>query len=160
MTVNGKALRMDLPPQNGYLAITRTWKAGDTVELTLAMGVQTVWAHPAVRQMQGRLAIQRGPLVYCLEGADNSVENLDRIALDPAAVANFSAVYKPDLLGGVTVLLGEATVVSDEGWDEQLLYRYGEPSTTATVAVTAIPYPVWDNRAAGEMRVWFRRQTV
>ena len=160
VTVNGKALRMDLPPQNGYLAITRTWKAGDTVELTLAMGVQTVWAHPAVRQMQGRLAIQRGPLVYCLEGADNSVENLDRIALDPAAVANFSAVYKPELLGGVTVLQGEATVVSDEGWDEQLLYRYDEPSTTATVAVTAIPYPVWDNRAAGEMRVWFRRQTV
>ena len=158
ITVNGAPLRMDLPPQNGYLAITRTWAPGDKVELTLAMPVQAVWAHPAVRQMQGRIALQRGPLVYCLEGVDNAVNNLDRIALDPAQVGQFTAVHHPDLLGGVTVLQGVGQVIDDTDWDSHTLYRYSEPTAAKTVAVTAIPYPVWDNRAAGEMRVWFRSQ--
>jgi len=160
VTVNGKPLRMDLPPQNGYLAITRTWATGDQVELTLVMAPQAVWAHPAVRQMQGRVAIQRGPLVYCLEGVDNGIENLDRIALDPTQIAAFTPVYKPDLLGGVTILQGEGSLISEAGWDEQLLYRYDEPPTSERVGITAIPYPVWDNRAAGEMRVWFRSQAA
>ncbi len=159
VTVNGAPLRMDLPPQDGYLAITRAWAPGDTVELTLAMPVQTVRAHPAVRQMQGRFALQRGPLVYCAEGVDNGhMENLDRILLDPASVDHFKVVHKPDLLGGVTVIEGPAQLVSNEGWNDKVLYRYDEPSKTEVTTVTAVPYSVWDNRDDGEMRVWFRAQ--
>jgi DUF1680 family protein len=158
ITVNGAPLRMDLPPQNGYLAITRTWALGDKVELNLAMPVQAVWAHPAVRQMQGRIALQRGPLVYCLEGVDNAVNNLDRIALDPTQLDQFTVEHHPDLLGGVTVLRGIGQVIDDADWNGHILYRYSEPTAAKTIAVTAIPYPVWDNRQAGEMRVWFRSQ--
>lgn len=158
ITVNGAPLPMDLPPQQGYLAITRTWRPGDMVELNLAMPVQAVWAHPAVRQMQGRVALQRGPLVYCLEGVDNKVDNLDRIALDPTQVAGFALEHRSDLLGGVTVLQGTGQLIDDAGWHEQVLYRYNQSATTQSVNVTAVPYCVWDNREAGEMRVWFREQ--
>ncbi|MEZ4617316.1 MAG: glycoside hydrolase family 127 protein, partial [Caldilineaceae bacterium] len=156
VTVNGAPLRMELPPQDGYLAITRAWAPGDTVELNLAMPVQTVWAHPAVHQMQGRFALQRGPIVYCAEGVDNGIVNLDRILLDPTAVDEFTVVHKPDLLGGVTVIQAPGQLVSDDGWNDKLLYRYDQPSQTDVAAVTAVPYAVWDNRDAGEMRVWFR----
>ncbi|MEZ4682952.1 MAG: glycoside hydrolase family 127 protein [Caldilineaceae bacterium] len=156
VTVNGAPLRMELPPQDGYLAITRAWAPGDTVELNLAMPVQTVWAHPAVHQMQGRFALQRGPIVYCAEGVDNGIVNLDRILLDPTAVDEFTVVHKPDLLGGVTVIQAPGQLVSDDGWNDKLLYRYDQPSQTDVAAVTAVPYAVWDNREAGEMRVWFR----
>jgi DUF1680 family protein len=107
--------------------------------------------------MQGRLAIQRGPVVYCLEGVDHpAIQNLDRISFSPEQVAGLTVEYRPDLLGGVTVLRGQGTLVSDKDWNATTLYRRDRPSTTEPVEVTAIPYSVWDNRAAGEMRVWFR----
>ena len=68
--------------QNGYVVVTRTWQPGDSVEVNLAMPVQAVFANPNVRQLQGRLALQRGPVVYCMEGVDNGNIGLDRIALD------------------------------------------------------------------------------
>jgi len=156
ISVNGAQVEAGAPV-NGYVTVQRTWQPGDIVELSLAMAVQTVWAHPAVRQMQGRLAIQRGPIVYCLEGMDHpGVENLDRIALNPAQVRDFSIEYQPDHLGGVTVLRGTASLIVDDDWDSATLYRRDQPSASASVAVTAIPYCTWDNRDAGEMRVWFR----
>lgn len=154
--VNGAPLKFDMPPINGYVMITRTWRPGDKVELNLAMPVQTVWAHPAVRQMQGRIALQRGPIVYCMEGVDNGNIGLDRITLAPNKVDQFTVEYQPDLLGGVAVLRGTGTVIKETGWSSNTLYRRNQPSETETVSVTAIPYCTWDNRAAGEMRVWFR----
>ena len=107
--------------------------------------------------MQGRLAVQRGPIVYCLEGTDHAgLENLDRIAFSPEQVHAFQPNYRPDLLGGVTVLTGTGSLIADDDWDSATLYRQDRPSSAASVAVTAIPYCVWDNRAVGEMRVWFR----
>ncbi len=154
--VNGAPLKFDMPPMNGYVMITRTWRPGDKVELNLAMPVQTVWAHPAVRQMQGRIALQRGPIVYCMEGVDNGNIGLDRITLDPNQVDQFTVDYQPDLLGGVAVLHGAGQVIKETGWSSDTLYRRNQPSATEPVNVTAIPYCTWDNRAAGEMRVWFR----
>jgi len=154
--VNGEPLKFDMPPMNGYVMITRTWRPGDKVELNLAMPVQTVWAHPAVRQMQGRIALQRGPIVYCMEGVDNGNIGLDRITLDPNQVDQFTVDYQPDLLGGVAVLHGTGKVIKETGWSSDTLYRRNKPSETEPVNVTAIPYCTWDNRAAGEMRVWFR----
>ncbi|MCL4860630.1 MAG: glycoside hydrolase family 127 protein [Caldilineaceae bacterium] len=153
--VNGAPLAEEPALTKGYLAIHHTWEPGDQVELTLAMPVQSVWAHPAVRQMQGRLALQRGPIVYCMEGIDHGGVGLDRISLDPAAVERFTVEHRPDLLGGVTVLHGAGALIQEAGW-EDALYRRNRPPTTQPVDVTAIPYCVWDNRAPGEMRVWFR----
>jgi DUF1680 family protein len=110
-----------------------------------------------VRQLQGRLAIQRGPVVYCLEGVDHpEIENLDRISFTPQQVAEMSVEHMPDLLGGVTRLHGQANLVPADDWNASTLYRYNQPTQAQHVDVTAVPYCVWDNRDAGEMRVWYR----
>ena len=153
--VNGAAAETT-PSSNGYVSIARTWESGDVVDLDLAMPVQAVYANPNVRQMQGRLALQRGPIVYCLEGVDNGGIGLDRIMLDPAQVTDFTVEYQPGLLGGVAVLHGPAQAITEEGWNDHTLYRRNLPSTTAAMDVVAVPYATWDNRASGEMRVWFR----
>ncbi|NJM41231.1 MAG: glycoside hydrolase family 127 protein [Anaerolineae bacterium] len=151
--VNGSVIKAT--PKNGYLAINRAWKNGDVVEFTMAMPVQAVYAHPSVRQLQGRVALQRGPLVYCLEGADHDGAELERIAIDPRTLGQFAIEYRPDLLGGVTVLRGPGQIYTDGGW-EGLLYRNNKPSASKRTKITAIPYYAWDNREAGEMRVWLR----
>jgi DUF1680 family protein len=153
--VNGQPLDPAPALLNGYLALDRLWQAGDRIALSLAMPVQSVWAHPAVRQMQGRLALQRGPIVYCCEGVDHEDVGLDRISLDPAALPAFTVEHHPELLGGVSVLHGPATLIDDNSW-EGVLYRRNRPSATRPIQVRAVPYCVWDNRAPGEMRVWFR----
>jgi len=156
LRVNGAAAEARV--EHGYAAIERTWQPGDVVALDLAMPVQPVFAHPYVRQMQGRTALQRGPIVYCLEEVDNPVTPLDRISIEPARVSDFVVEHRPDLLGGVTVLRGPAQVISEEGWDSHTLYRRNHPSRTVDAEIVAIPYATWDNRAAGEMRVWLRAE--
>ncbi|MEJ5246568.1 MAG: beta-L-arabinofuranosidase domain-containing protein [Caldilinea sp.] len=154
LRVNGEAAEARV--ERGYAAIDRVWQPGDVVAFDLAMPVQTVFAHPYVRQMQGRTALQRGPIVYCLEEVDNPVTPLDRISIDPAQASNFAVEHRPDLLGGVTVLRGPAQIITEEGWDAHTLYRRNRPSSTTGAEIVAIPYATWDNRAAGEMRVWLR----
>ncbi len=153
--VNGEPVG-GLEVQTGYIAITRTWQPGDSVELHLEMPVQPVFANPNVRQLQGRVALQRGPVVYCLEGVDNGGLGLERIALDPASLGQFKVEHRPDLLGGVTVLHGNGRLIEEEGWNSERLYRFNQPSSVGVTEVTAVPYATWDNREAGEMRVWFR----
>lgn len=138
LKVNGQALR-DLTMARGYARIDRTWKRGDTVELDLPMPVQRVKAHPKVQANLGRVALQRGPIVYCLEGIDNdgAARNL---ALPPAA--RLSAEFRADLLGGVTVVTGEA------------LLRLAKADQPQPSRFTAVPYHAWDNRAPGTMVVW------
>jgi hypothetical protein len=134
----------------GYAAITREWRRGDAVVLELAMPVKRVYAHPAARQLAGRVALQRGPIVYCLETVDNVTNTLDQIAVPRGAALR--AVFKPKLLGGVVVIEGRGQrVVEDRG----PLYR-GSPPALKPVRFTAVPYCVWDNRRPGSMRVWLR----
>lgn len=151
--VNGEPA--SVTPAQGYIAITREWQAGDSVTFKMDMPVQAIYAHPSVRQMQGRVALQRGPLVYCLEGVDHAGAELERISIDPATLDQFEVVHQPDTLNGVTVLKGKGEVFTDAGW-EGVLYRYNQPSSRRPAQVTAIPYYAWDNRDAGEMRVWLR----
>jgi DUF1680 family protein len=137
--------------EKGYLHIERTWQNGDTIELTLSMPVERVRAHPAVKADVGRVAIQRGPVVYCLEGADHPVP-LDQICLPSDAV--FTPEFHPNLLDGVTILRTTARVIPAETWQSSLYWSdvpAGEP-----VSLTAIPYYAWDNRDPGEMVVWIR----
>jgi DUF1680 family protein len=158
--VNGEdivATRDRASLHQGYLAITREWKAGDRVQLSLDMPLTTVWAHPAVRQMAGRFALQRGPLVYCLEGLDHNGVGLERVSLDAGQAPGFGIEHHPELLGGVTVLRGRGSLVDDAGWDGQL-YRRNAPPVTRPIDILAVPYYAWDNRSPGEMRVWFRAE--
>jgi uncharacterized protein len=139
------------PLDKGYLHIEREWQNGDTLELTLAMSVERVHAHPAVREDVGRVAIQRGPVVYCLERTDHPVP-LDQICLPADAV--FTPEHHPNLLDGVTILRTTARAVPSETW-HSALYRSDLPAGQP-VQLTAIPYYAWDNRAPGEMLVWIR----
>jgi hypothetical protein len=139
--------------QDGYVHITREWQHGDVVQFNMAMPAVAVRANPLVRQTLGRVAVHRGPIVYCLEGVDNGQIELDRIVINDRQVKALKPMHEASLLGGVTVLRGEANVV-DAAWGDAL-YGARAPAYGST-QITAVPYCVWDNRDAGGMRVWLR----
>ncbi len=151
LSINGEPLETDMLCQQGYLSLSRLWQPGDVVTLDMAMPVERIYAHPAVRDDVGRVALQRGPLVYCLEQVDNG-PNLPALALPRQA--SLTAHDEPSLLGGVVVIDGEGTRLSTEGWPGQL-YRPAPPQIEH-VPIRAIPYYAWGNRAPGEMLVWIR----
>jgi hypothetical protein len=144
--VNGQAVKASA--DRGYLVLSRDWKAGDKVELDLPMPVRRVQANPKVKDDAGRLAIARGPLVYCLEAVDQSVP-ISSLALPPSA--KLGTEKRPDLLGGVTVIKGEALTSDSSAWAGGL---YQTAQAPAAVPVVAIPYYAWDNRKPGAMEVW------
>jgi DUF1680 family protein len=151
LKVNGQALDVAAVTHRGYAGIERTWQAGDRVELTLPMPVERMEAHPQVRQDAGRVALQRGPLVYCLEEVDNG-PNLADVVI-PAG-AEFSVAFDPQLLGGVAVIGGEALRRDPQGWQGDLYRPAGSKTTRFTFK--AVPYYAWANRQPGEMQVWLR----
>jgi DUF1680 family protein len=149
--VNGQAI--DIAPllERGYIRIERSWTPGDVVRLDLAMPVERIAAHPAVREDAGKVALQRGPLVYCLEEVDNG-PNLPDLALPRDAP--LTAAFDEALLGGVVTIRGQAQRGELDGWQDAL---YKPVRTeTRTVPVVAVPYYAWANRAPGEMLVWIR----
>jgi DUF1680 family protein len=140
---------------DGYVHLTREWQPGDVVQFNMEMTVTAVRANPLVRQTLGRVAVQRGPIVYCLEGVDNEQIELDRVRVDDAQVQALKPTYEAGLLGGVTVLRGEVDL-AEGAWGDAL---YGTHVPAYTPAqITAVPYCVWDNRDAGGMRVWLRSE--
>ncbi|MFW5685674.1 MAG: glycoside hydrolase family 127 protein [Spirochaetota bacterium] len=159
LRVNGEPVDLKTSTRKGYAVISRRWTAGDSVELELPMEVRTVTAHPRVKADIGRVAIERGPLVYCLEEADNGA-NLHAVRL--AREPRFAAEHRPSLLGGVTVVTAHGHVLAQPGASpglhEPRLYKAGttEPRME-TSTLTFIPYYTWANREPGEMTVWVRR---
>jgi len=144
-SVNGQGVKPSM--DKGYMVVSRTWKSGDTIELDIPMEARRVSADPRVEADRGLLAYARGPLVYCLEAVDQTAP-LSNMWVP--ADTKLSSTWKGDLLGGVTILNGEAKV--QEGKWAGGLYK---PSATArTVAFTAVPYYAWDNRKPGPMEVW------
>jgi len=148
--VNGKTVRP--PVEEGYAKIERRWAKGDRVDLTLPMPVERIEAHPKVRQDAGRVALQRGPVVYCLEQVDNG-DGLANLSLP--ANGKLRTLFDRELFGGVTVITGKARRRESTGWSGQL-YRPAA-SKSKTVPIKAIPYCLWANRALGEMIVWIRQ---
>jgi len=149
VTVNGE----NITPKNerGYLTIDREWSNGDIITLQLDMPVTRIYTNPRVTADAGRVALQRGPIVFCLEGIDN-VPELDRLSL-PRDV-QWETQFAPDLLGGVITLNGKGSVLDPASWTGSL---YGtQPPASKTTLLTAIPYYAWENRAASEMLVWLR----
>ncbi|NLC58587.1 MAG: glycoside hydrolase family 127 protein [Armatimonadetes bacterium] len=151
LRVNGEEVSLAGKVEKGYVRVEREWRNGDRVELDLPMPIERVYAHPEVRQDAGLVALQRGPVVYCLEEVDNGPA-LHRFALPREAT--LQAQFRPELLGGVTVLTGEAEYLVDEGW-AGTLYQTRRPAAE-TRPITAVPYCVWDNRQPGQMQVWLR----
>ena len=149
LNVNGEPVAVAPLLANGYIALRRQWQTGDTVRLELKMPVERVYAHPQVGQDVGAVALQRGPLVYCLEQVDQA-EPVQGLRL-PASAA-LDSHFEPGLLGGVVVISGEALAVDDADWDGQL-YRAQAPGLRPA-RLKAIPYCAWDNREPGAMQVW------
>ena len=127
LAVNGTAV--NAPVEKGYAVIERKWKDGDKIELVLDMPVEVVAADPRVKENEGRRALQRGPLVYCLEEADNKVD-YDQLRISEDA--SFSTEFKPDFLRGVVTITAQ----------------------TGSQTLNYIPYYSWDNREPGRMQVW------
>jgi hypothetical protein len=140
--VNGQPVPLNV--EKGYARIERSWKSGDVVELRLPMPIRRVVANSAVEADQGRVALQRGPLVYAAEWPDNPGGKVRNLMLTDATA--LSTEFRPGLLNGVQVITGRATALRNEA--------DGRVATKAQ-DFTAIPYYAWANRGPGEMIVWF-----
>jgi hypothetical protein len=153
--VNGSPLCIEDCRENGHAVVRARWKTGDRIDMSFPMPIELIEAHPSVRANAGKVAIQRGPLVYCVEEADNGA-NLSALSLP--ADAGLSPVSDESLLGGVMTIVGEAERRSDRGWDGAL-YRpaAGSADGSSRTRLLAVPYCVWGNRTPGEMTVWIRR---
>jgi DUF1680 family protein len=138
-----------------YAEIRRTWKRGDTVRLHLPMPARRMESHPNVTENTGRIALARGPLLYCLEGVDLNGAHPNEVIVPASATIN--AIDRPDLLDGVTVLEFEAEIDPiGADWIDHLYCTESGQSTPSKAAVTAIPYYAWANREPGPMHVWLR----
>jgi uncharacterized protein len=125
--------RPGLNDRQGYAIVSRAWRPGDTVTIELPMTVRRVLANDGVVEDRGKAAIERGPVVYCIEAADHGGKTSDvSLPLD----AELSAAFRSDLLGGVTVVTGQGRRAGTD------------------VPITAVPYFAWNNRGRGDMAVW------
>jgi DUF1680 family protein len=148
--------RQDNTPKAGeYFEIHRRWQPGDKVHIEFDMRPRLVRANPLVREDAGRVALERGPLVYCLEQPDQpGFSLLDATLLDDGS--SFVSEFQPDLLGGVLVLKHRGTVV-DHPFSSEPLYRAFRERVERpgnVVTLTFIPYYAWANREPSRMEVW------
>jgi hypothetical protein len=149
LTVNGNPVTVDV--KQGYVEVRRRWEAGDVVKLELPMPVQRVIAHSQVKADAGHVALERGPLVYCVEGVDHGGRVRDLVLPDDAAMSD---EHRKDLLGGITLLRGKAQrVVQAKEKDG----KSAKESSAESVELTAIPYYGWCHRGKTEMAVWLPR---
>jgi len=140
--INGQPAEYTM--QNGYAVLNKTWKRGDIVEVKLPMEVRRVVANENVKDDIGKVALQRGPIIYCAEWVDNNGKAANIIIPNNAT---FTTEFKNDLLNGVEVIKGNvpAVVVSNDG----------NSVSTTNEPFTAIPYYAWAHRGKGEMMIWF-----
>ena len=137
LKVNGSSVKA--AQGDGYATIARAWKAGDVIELDLPMEVRQIKANDLVEVNRGKLAIERGPIVYCIEGQDQEDGKVFNKFI-PAGTY-LEAAYEADLLNGVMTLTGKAKEVDLEG-------------NVKDVDIKAIPYSTWNNRGKDQMTVW------
>lgn len=152
LQVNGRLASIDTAAGYGYAAVKRYWKAGDKVVLDLPLEPVLIQSNPNVRENAGRVAIQRGPLVYCLEEADNG-KDLAGIEINPDKKPQYC--FDPDFSDGAVVVTGSAFRTGHSGWDNTL-YRPLAREKEQEFRFRAIPYHLWANRGPGEMQVWCR----
>jgi hypothetical protein len=144
VTVNGEP---------SSLNITRKWKAGDLIEINFEMRPRLIEANPLVEEAKNQVAVQRGPIVYCLEGQD--IEGNYRIN-DIAIPSDIQFTEHKMTISGheMTILEGEALLTNQDPWNNHTLYREIRPATERKVKVRLIPYYAWDNRGIQDMSLW------
>lgn len=140
LTVNGESLDAK-PSADGYIHVQRKWTGGEVIELNLPMPVQRVRSNDAIVENRGKVALMRGPLVYCVEAADN--ENVDPFALTIPRDVALEAEYYPNLLGGLVAITGTGIAATEAG-------------EASPVGFLSIPYYAWANREQGAMNVWLK----
>ncbi|MBN2558919.1 MAG: glycoside hydrolase family 127 protein [Clostridia bacterium] len=153
ITINGGACAAEY--SNGFAQIKRIWHDGDEITLFFHMPVVKMQAHPNVRHDTGKLALMRGPVVYCLEEEDNG-KHLAALFIQPAD--NFDVVYDNEFLGGCAYLSGRAFRLSESGYEERLYKPFSAEYEEA--GIKAIPYAMWSNRNPGDMLVWINAMTT
>jgi hypothetical protein len=141
VSINGQPVKF--AEENGYAVLVRTWKKGDRIEIKTPMEVKRVISHSSLKQNADRVALQYGPLVYCVEGADNANKAMNFVL--PAS-SKFSVQYDKAKLGGINTIGFEANVFEVDA--------NGQSISTVRKTITAIPYFVWNNRGKGEMQIW------
>ena len=146
LKVNAENVPIEL--SKGYVSVKRAWKSGDLIELSLPMPVRRVLANYKVADDQGKVALQRGPLVYCVEWPDVKDGKVFNLLLTDNNTP-ISAEFRPNLLGGVEVLHGKILSLR---WTDQ-----HKDLEMDKVDFVAIPYYAWANRGRGEMAVWLAR---
>lgn len=139
LKINGTKTALEV--KNGYARLTRIWKKGDQMELVLPMPVREIVANEHIAEDRGKVALQRGPLVYCAEWTDNPSGNVLNLQLNDKN--RYTAKFLPSLLNGVTTI--------------QTYGVYADQTTNSkNQVVTTIPYYSWANRGAGNMSVWIK----
>jgi len=154
--VNGKQIKEAVQP-GFYLSISRTWREGDEVQLSLSISVDLLETHPHSSN-NGRLAISHGPLIYCIEAVDHQGVDIFDILLP--LNTTFSPHFESDLLGGIEVLRGKALLRDKSGWEGKLyrIYREKQKTKLNLLQISAIPYFAWANREPGKMLVWIQSE--
>lgn len=150
ISVNGS--RIETEVKDGYATIKRVWGMKDIIGLKMEMTAKLISTNPAVRQNTGKLAIQRGPVVYCIEEIDNG-KNLSAISINPKT--KLIEEYDKNLFGGTVVVKANGFRLDQKSWGDKL-YNATMVKSYPT-EIKAVPYCLWGNREPGEMIVWIRQ---
>ena len=138
VSVNGKAY---YPENTDYVTLDRKWKAGDVIDIDFPMDVRRIVANDNAEDLRGKVCLERGPIVYCIEGGNQVGGTVFDKYLPNDGRHEFTAHYEPSLLGGVTVIDTKGRMVKADG-------------DVTEVDMRAIPYAVWNNSGPQQMEVW------
>lgn len=155
LKINDQEINLTDITEKGYAIINRKWNNGDQLVLHLPMSVERIKSHPQLRSNVGKVTIQRGPVVYCLEEIDNGSNLFD---LKLPSNNKLIAEYDHELLGGITIIRGTALRTDKESWNSKL-YQSGQEKMLS-VPIMLIPYYAWSNRESGEMLVWIKEKEL
>jgi DUF1680 family protein len=144
LKVNDKQVALDL--ERGFARLKRTWKKGDVVHLHFPIPIRRVLSHDEIKNNQGRVALERGPIVYCAEWPDNNGHVSNLILSDEEPL---QSEYQREMLNGLAVIRGQAVSLKRE--------KDGISVTEDKQNFLAIPYYAWAHRGKGEMTVWLAR---
>lgn len=155
LAVNGQPVT--LISERGYAVIDRSWQPGDVVVLDLPMVPRLIEANPRLEPARDGVAIERGPIVYCLEQCDQPT-GADVLDVEIDVATALTATWHEGLLGGVALVEGQGYAVDMTPWKDRLYRPQGAESERESVHLTAVPYYAWANREPGGMRVWIPRR--
>lgn len=151
--VNGQPFEVQKNMKEGYIYIKTKWNSNESIEMNFDLSVHIVRSNPKLRENVGKVALQAGPIIYCLEEADNGADLYELLL---KSNLKYKAEYKKDFLGGVNIIKAEAIKYSSD-WSEGSLYHFDTNiKSIKSKKIKFIPYYSWANRQPGEMMVWIR----